>query len=135
MALKPNTTAGGAFQILDPRDLVISTDSVADTVWENNQPTLTSYFTSSVQVASTTGQFYYNIYGSVEATGSVQFAIAYCDSQGSGSVLYNPNVNQLSPTRTNYGQYHLYLVINHLPSFMLYQLKDQDLNKNYFQVL
>jgi len=116
MALQ--TTAGGAFQILDPRDLVISTDNVADTVWENHQPTLTSYFTSSVQVASTTGQFYYNIYGSEEATGSVQFAIAYCDSQGSGSVLYNPNVNQLSPTRTNYGQYRSLILGDEESSFV-----------------
>lgn len=95
----------GAFQTLDPRDLVISTDNVTDTVWENHQPTLTEFFTSSVQVASSTGQFYYNIYGSSQATGSVQFAITYCDAEGSGSQLYNPNVDGLSPTRTNYGQY------------------------------
>ena len=95
----------GAFQTLDPRDLVISTNNVTDTVWENHQPTLTSFFTSSVQTQSTTGQFYYNIYSSEEATGSVQFSVAYCDSKGSGSLLYNPNVDGLSPTRTNYGQY------------------------------
>tara|TARA_R110002153_G_scaffold41190_4_gene117587 strand:+ start:19419 stop:20462 length:1044 start_codon:yes stop_codon:yes gene_type:complete len=108
----------GAFQTLDPQDLVISTDNVTDTVWENHQPTLTSFFTSSVQVASTTGQFYYNIYGSAETTGSVQFAITYCDSKGSGSLLYNPNVPTLSPTRTNYGQYRSLILGDEESSFV-----------------
>ena len=108
----------GAFQTLDPRDLVISTDNVTDTVWENHQPTLTSFFTSSVQVASSTGQFYYNIYGSSQATGSVQFAITYCDADGSGSLLYNPNVPQLSPTRTNYGQYRSLILGDEESSFV-----------------
>ena len=112
----------GAYKHLIHRDLVISTENVTNTVWLNNQPNLTAFHTSSNQVASATGQFYYNIFGSAAATGSVQFAIAYCDEQGSGSVLYNPTVDGLSPTRTNYGQYrslilgdeenaHLYLVI------------------------
>ena len=95
----------GAFQILDPRDLLVSTENVTNTVWENNSPTLTSYYTSSVQVASSTGQFYYNLYADVNTTGSIQFAVAYCDADGGGSLLYNPNVPNLSPTRTNYGQY------------------------------
>ena len=82
----------GAFQTLDPRDLLISNENVTNTVWLNNSPTLNAYFTSSVQVASTTGQFYYNIFAGSAATGSVQFAIAYCDADGSGSLAYNPNV-------------------------------------------
>ena len=94
-----------AFYPIEPQDMVISTENVTSTVWENNQPTLTTMFTSSVQAASATGQFYYSIYGSEEATGSVQFQIAYCDADGNGSLLYNPNVPKLSPTRTNYGQY------------------------------
>lgn len=118
MAAQLTPGGSGAFQILDPRDLVISTDSVTDTVWENHQPTLISYFTSSVQVASNAGQFYYNIYGSEEATGSVQFAIAYCDAEGSGSLLYNPNVDQLSPTRTNYGQYRSLILGDEANSFV-----------------
>lgn len=100
----------GAFQTLDPRDLLISNENVTNTVWLNNSPTLNAYFTSSVQVASTTGQFYYNIYYGAAATGSVQFAIAYCDADGSGSLAYNPNVVGLSPTRTNYGQYRSLIV-------------------------
>ena len=108
----------GAFQTLDPRDLLISNENVTNTVWLNNSPTITAYYTSSVQVASTTGQFYYNIYYGTAATGSVQFAIAYCDEGGSGSLLYNPNVPEFSPTRTNYGQYRSLIVGDEGNSFV-----------------
>ena len=111
-----NTIA--TFSPLEGQDLLISTENVTSTVWENNQPTLTSFFTSSVQVGSATGQFYYNVYGSAEATGSVQFAIAYCDADGSGSLLYNPNVPILSPTRTNYGQYRNLILGDENASFI-----------------
>ena len=107
-----------AFYPIEPQDMIISTENVTSTVWENNQPTLTTMFTSSVQAASATGQFYYSVYGSEEATGSVQFAIAYCDADGSGSLLYNPNVDGLSPTRTNYGQYRNLILGDEETSFV-----------------
>ena len=47
-----------AFYPIEPQDMIISTENVTSTVWENNQPTLTTMFTSSVQAASATGQFY-----------------------------------------------------------------------------
>jgi len=106
------------FAPLDSGDLIISTENVTSTVWENNAPTLTNYYTSSTQVASTTGQFYYNIYADSNVTGSTQFAIAYCDSEGSGSVLYNANVPNLSPTRTNYGQYRSLILGDENDSFV-----------------
>ena len=108
----------GAFQTLDPRDLLISNENVTNTVWLNNSPNISEYYTSSVQVASTTGQFYYNIYYGAAATGSVQFAIAYCDEGGSGSLLYNPNVAEYSPTRTNYGQYRSLILGDEENSFV-----------------
>lgn len=96
-----------AFKRLDPQDLVISTDSVTSTVWSNNNPTLTGFFTSSTQVTSNAAQFYYSVYqtSSTDASAAVQFDVAYCDQYGSGSVLYNQGVDGMSPTRTNYGQY------------------------------
>ena len=95
------------FKRFDPEDLVVSTDSVTATVWSNNSPSLGTYFTSSIQTDSTTGQFYYHVYQSEtgSAESSVQFDIAYCDSKGSGSQYYNPLVVGNTPTRTNYGQY------------------------------
>ena len=96
-----------AFKRLDPEDLVISTDSVAGAMWSNNVNTLTSFFTSSTQIASNTAQFYYSVYqtSSTNTSAAVQFDIAYCDLFGSGSAPYNPSVTGSTPTRTNYGQY------------------------------
>jgi hypothetical protein len=113
-----NTNNIATFSPLDQGDLLISTENVTSTVWLNNTPTLTNYYTSSVQVNSATGQFYYNIYYGPATTGSVQFAIAYCDAKGSGSLLYNPNVDGLSPTRTNYGQYRSLILGDEESSFV-----------------
>ena len=51
-----------SYQKLDPQDLVISAESVTAAAWSNNTPTLITFFTSSTQVASSTGDWYYNIY-------------------------------------------------------------------------
>jgi hypothetical protein len=104
------------FQKLDPRDLLISSEAITDTVWENNNPSLSSFYTSSTQTLSNSGQYYYNIYSEASALGLNQFSIAYCDKKGSGSLWYNASVNGSSPTRTNYGQYRTLI------------LGDEDLN-------
>ena len=114
----PDSNIIATYSPLEDQDRLISTQNVTSTVWENYQPTLTTYWTSSVQAGSATGQFYYNVWGSEEATGSVQFAIAYCDVDGSGSLLYNPNVPNLSPTRTNYGQYRNLILGDENSSFV-----------------
>ena len=108
------------FKQFDPEDLVISTDSVTATVWSNNTPTLTSFITSSTQVASNTGQFYYHVYqtASADPTAAVQFDVAYCDNVGSGSQLYNTLVDGASPTRTNFGQYRTLVLGDENASFI-----------------
>ena len=93
-----------SFNRLDPSDFVISTDAISSTLWSTNAPALTAAFTSSAQVAGATGDYYVNIYDTA-ATSSVQFAIAYGNSDGSGSLVYNAAVNGLSPTATIYGQW------------------------------
>lgn len=95
------------FKIITPEDQVISSDSVTGTVWSNNAPILTSFFTSSIQAASNTGKFYYHVYqtSSTDSTAAVQFDMAYADKMGSGSNFYNALVTGSSPTRTIYGQY------------------------------
>ncbi len=95
------------FKRFDPEDLVISTDSITATVWSNNTPTLTTFFTASSQALSNTGQYYYHVYQATpsDPSAAIQFDIAYCDSEGSGSEFYNNLVTGSSPTRTNYGQY------------------------------
>ena len=97
------------FKRFDPEDLVLSNEAVTTAAWSNNAPTLTSFFTSSAQasVVSSTSQFYYDIYQTVssDTSAAVQFGIAYCDVDGSGSSDYNVLVAGASPTRTNYCQY------------------------------
>jgi len=93
-----------SFNRLDAADFVISTDAISSTLWSNNSPALTAIFTSSVQVNGSSGNFYTNVYDS-STSGSVQFAIAYGNADGSGSLAYNTAVNGYSPTSTIYGQW------------------------------
>tara|TARA_R110001606_G_scaffold108965_7_gene234321 strand:- start:13053 stop:14090 length:1038 start_codon:yes stop_codon:yes gene_type:complete len=108
------------FKKLDLDDLVISTDSVSATVWSNNAPSLQGYHTSSTQVSSNQGDFYYNVYqtASTDTTAAVQFSIAYCDVKGSGSAYYNSLVAGASPSRTNYGQYRTLVLGDENANFM-----------------
>jgi hypothetical protein len=96
-----------SFKRLDPEDFLVSSDSITSTMWSTGVPTLTNFFTSSVQVGSSAGNFYYSVYqtGSTLSNTEVQFDIAYADSLGSGSALYNNAVPGVSPTKTIYGQY------------------------------
>jgi hypothetical protein len=96
-----------AFKRFDPEDFVVSSDSITSTLWSTGAPTLTEFYTSSVQAAGSSGNYYLSVYqtSSLLSTAQVQFDIAYADSLGSGSALYNPIVPQNSYTKTIYGQY------------------------------
>ena len=96
-----------SFNRLVPEDFVVSTDSITATLWSGGIPTLTTFFTSSVQEAGSSGDFYLNVFqtASTDDIAAIQFAVAYGNAAGSGSALYNPAVNGLSPTATVYGQY------------------------------
>lgn len=108
------------FQLLQPEDLVISNDSVTSAIWSNNTPTLTDFYTSSVQIVSSTSEFYYTVYqtASTDDTAATQFNVAYCDLRGSGSTFYNALVTGSSPTRTNYGQYRTLVLGDENASFI-----------------
>jgi len=96
-----------SFKRLDPEDFLVSSDSITSTMWSTGVPTLTTFFTSSTQIGSSAGTYYYSVYqtGSTLSNAEVQFDIAYADSLGSGSALYNNAVPGVSPTKTIYGQY------------------------------
>ena len=93
-----------SFNRLDTSDFVISTDAISSTLWSNNSPALDLVFTSSTQIQGASGNFYTNVYNP-SPSGSVQFAIAYGNLDGSGSLNYNTAVNGYSPTATIYGQW------------------------------
>lgn len=96
-----------AFSPLAPEDFVVSSDAISSTLWSNGSPTLTTFFTSSTQAAGSSGNFYLNVYqtASTDAAASIQFAIAYGNNDGSGSLCYNAAVNGKSPTGTIFGQW------------------------------
>lgn len=95
-----------SFKRFDAEDLVISADSITAPVWSTGAPTLSTFFTSSTQYA-TNNQYYVDVYqtGSTLDNAAVQFSLAYADKDGSGSLLYNADVDGKSPTSTIYGQY------------------------------
>ena len=99
--------ANGAFTQFGTGDIINSIDSITGTVWSGNQPRLAVAFTSSVQNASNTGNYYVHVYqtSSANTTATVQFDIAYADEVGSGSLAYNALVPGKSPSSTIFGQY------------------------------
>lgn len=96
-----------SFKRLDPEDFLISADSITAGAWYGNNPTLTEFYTSSVQEAGASGNYYLSIYqtGSDETVSEVQFNIAYGNSNGSGSVLYDNGIDGKSYTSTVFGQW------------------------------
>jgi hypothetical protein len=96
-----------SFKRLDPEDFLVSSDAITSTMWSTNLPSLSTFFTSSIQEASSAGNYYLSIFqtGSTLSNAEVQFEIAYADALGSGSTYYNSAVPGVSPTKTIYGQY------------------------------
>jgi hypothetical protein len=109
-----------SFKRLDPEDFLVSSDSITSTMWSTGVPTLTSFFTSSIQIASSAGNFYYSVYqtSSLASNAEVQFDIAYADILGSGSILYNNSVPENSATKTIYGQYRSLILEDENSSFI-----------------
>ena len=95
------------FKRLDAEDFVVSADSVQGVAWSTGAPTLTQFFTSSVQYAGSSGDYYLSVYqtGSEQSTAAVQFDIAYADILGSGTPLFNSGIAGKSPSSAIYGQY------------------------------
>ena len=97
-----------SFKSLDPQDFLVSADSITAPCWSDYNPYLVYMYTSSVQASSVSSQYYANIYNynpDTTASAELQFQIAYGNKQGSGSLLFDPGINGLSPTRTIYGQW------------------------------
>ena len=97
-----------AFKRLDPEDISISAESIVAPLWSTDVKVLETFFTSSGQVASNTGNYFYDVYEnepSNVAASSVQFALAYGNKNGDGGAPYNAGVPTKTPTSTIYGQY------------------------------
>jgi hypothetical protein len=93
-----------SFKRLEADDFLVSSNAISSVCWTTGSPTLTNFYTSSVQAGGSSGNYYINVFDTT-ATQSVQFAIAYGNAAGSGSANYNNAVNGLSPTSTIFGQW------------------------------
>jgi hypothetical protein len=74
-----------SFKRFDAEDFVVSSDAITSTLWSTAAPTLTEFYTSSIQEAGSSGNFYLSVYqtSSTETTATVQFDIVYADAEGS----------------------------------------------------
>ena len=106
-----------AFKRFDPEDFVVSSDSITSTLWSTGTPNLTSFYTSSIQLACSSVNYYLSIYDS-SSLSNIQFDIVYCDSEGSGSNLFNSIVPGNSPTKTMYGQYRALILEDENANFI-----------------
>ncbi len=107
------------FKRFDPEDFVISADTVTSTVWSNNASTLNTFFTSSTQEQGSSGEYYLNVYqtASNDDSAAVQFAVAYANPTGGGTLLYDNSVSEKSPSRSIYGQYRTLVLEDENASF------------------
>jgi hypothetical protein len=96
-----------SFKRLEAEDFVVSADAVQSTAWSTGLPTLTEFYTSSVQAAGTSGNYYLSVYqtSSNLSNTAVQFDIAYGNVKGSGSSYFNDAFPKLTPATSIYGQY------------------------------
>ena len=123
-----------SFKRFDPEDFVVSSDSITSTLWSSGTPILTTFFTSSIQSATSAGNYYLSIYNTSSANQEVQFDVVYCDSQGSGSELFNSIVPNNSPTKTMYGQYRALILEDENASF-IFGKGNNIITGSYFWVL
>jgi len=96
-----------SFKQFDTEDIVVSADAISSTVWSTGNYELTTFFTSSTQDSSTSGDYYLNVFqtGSTLTNAAVQFSVAYGNKDGFGATDFNSNVTGKSPSSAVYGQY------------------------------
>lgn len=93
-----------SFVRLDPRDVVVSADTVTAPVWSTGVPTLSTFYTSSTQQVGASAEFYAEVFATSSDAAPTQFSIAYADELGSGSVDFNAGVTGVSPSAVIFGQ-------------------------------
>ena len=103
------TISNGIYKKFGTIDKVTNrTQIVTSGIWSGDTGSLDvkANYTSSAQVASTSGKYYLDVYNTT-ATGSgeVQFSIAYGDVNGYGAPTISQNDDSTSPTKATYNQY------------------------------
>jgi hypothetical protein len=103
------TITNGIYKKFGTIDKVTNrTEIVTSGIWSGDTGSLDvkANYTSSVQVASTSGKYYLDVYNTNDtSSGEVQFSIAYGDSRGYGAPTLTQNDDSTMPTKATYNQY------------------------------
>jgi hypothetical protein len=104
------TISNGIYKKFGTIDKVTNrTQIVTSGIWSGDTGSLDvrANYTSSTQVASTSGKYYLDVYNVLPSTGTaeVQFSIAYGDVLGFGAPTLTQNDDSTSPTKATYNQY------------------------------
>ena len=115
-----------SFNRLIADDFVVSADSITAGLWtDSNTATITTFYTSSTQANSTSGNYYLNVFSNA-STSSLEFATTYGNEGGSGSLEYNSAVPGKSYSSTIYGQYRSLVLGDENSSFVFGEISASD---------
>lgn len=101
------TITNGIYKKFGAIDKVTNrTEIVTSGIWSGDTGSLTTFFTSSTQIASDSGKYYIDVYDKVvtDESAEVQFSIAYGDIDGFGAPTFDDDLSTL-PTRATYNQF------------------------------
>jgi len=117
-----------SFKRFTPSDFLVSADSVTAPCWTNNVYDLTNFFTSSTQESSLQGDYVLAVYqtASTNSTAAIQFYLGYANQLGSGSVAYNSQIPQYSPSSTLYGQWRNLILEDENAQFLFGDVTQSD---------
>lgn len=123
-----------AYNTLSSEDVVLSSEAVTTPMWSNGSETLNTFYTSSVQIAGLSGDYYIDIYADnpqVVTGSAVEFACTYADKYGRGASPYDSQVPENTPSRTIFGQYRS-LVLGDEESDFYFGSGSSDVSSSYF---
>lgn len=135
-----------SFKRLEPEDFLVSNQSVSQTVWSGNQPSLFDFKILDQQKYSPSGKFYLSVYSNInsasggiqnrgyEVPEEVQFDIAYANKEGKYSTPYNIAYPTKSPSSTIYGQYRTLLMEDEDARFIFNSGDDKEDENDFFVI-
>ena len=100
--------SNGIYKKFGTNDKVTNrTQIVTSGIWSGDTGSLTTMYTSSTQIADTSGKYYINVYNAPTSSTSfeVQFSIAYGDINGFGAPSLSADDTSLLSTKAIYAQY------------------------------
>jgi len=119
------TITNGIYKKFGTIDKVTNrTEIVTSGIWSGDTGSLDAKatYTSSAQVASTSGKYYLDVYNELTSSGTaeVQFSIAYGHVNGFGAPTITDNDDSTLPTKATYNQYKNVLLDSSDPYFSIY---------------